>query len=289
MISIIIVNFNAGDALGANLHTLRRNWPQGVEAEIIIVDNASTDTSLAVIGLDEPGPPITVVRNDSNRGFAAACNQGIAASRGECLLFLNPDVTVEASMMLKVAAALDADTRAGMAGCRLLNPDGSEQRGARRRIPDPRSALAHLTGLGRLSPRRFTDFNQADEPLPEGPVDVEAISGAFMMVKREAMARVGLWDEGYFLHGEDLDWCLRFTQAGYRILFVPDAIAVHDRGTCSRSRPLRVEWHKHRGMWRFFRKHQAADEPVWVRMTVWCGITAHFLLRALGRGLFPSA
>lgn len=283
MLSVIVVDHNAGPLLARNLRRLRETWPASPDAEIIVVDNASDDGSVeAVEALAAgPGPSLRVLRNTDNRGFAAACNQGIARARGDFLLFLNPDVTVDAPDVLAVRAVLHADPDAGMAGLRLLNPDGSEQRGARRAIPDARRAFWHFSGLSRLFPGRFPDFNAGEAPLPAVPVPVEAVSGAFMLVRRAAMEQVGGWDEGFFLHGEDLDWCLRFGKAGYRILFVPGATAVHAQGTCSRRRPVWVEWHKHRGMWRFYRKHQAPEQAVAMRVLVATGISLHFLLRTV--------
>jgi len=114
--------------------------------------------------------------------------------------------------------------------------------------------LAPLARRLRMADGRVRDFVRRGDPLPSYPVEVEAISGAFMFVRREAVAKVGPLDEGYFLHCEDLDWCLRFRQAGYRVLFVPGVAVVHDKGASSRGRPVRVLWHMHRGMVRFYRK-----------------------------------
>lgn len=283
MISVVVVNHNAGPALAGNLRLLAGSWPAAREAEIIVVDNASDDGSIKEVEealAAGPGPSLRVLRNRDNRGFAAACNQGAALASGDFLLFLNPDVAVEGRDIITVREALAADPEAGMTGLRLLNRDGSEQRGARRAIPDPRRALWHFSGLSRLFPHRFPDFNAREAPLPTGPVPVEAISGAFMLVRRSAMEAAGGWDEGFFLHCEDLDLCLRFGQAGYRILFVPGASAVHAQGACSRRRPIRVEWYKHRGMWRFYRKHQAPHQAPAMQALVVTGIALHFLLLA---------
>ncbi|MFO7568493.1 MAG: glycosyltransferase family 2 protein, partial [Smithellaceae bacterium] len=122
-------------------------------------------------------------------------------------------------------------------------------------------------------PKLFTDFLLYQEAIPDGPVEVEAISGACMLVKREAFEDVGPMDENYFLHCEDLDWCMRFRQKGWQILFVPGARVVHDQGTCSREKPFFVEWHKHKGMMRFYRKffrHQYPGPLFWlVTAGVW--------------------
>ncbi len=253
LISVVIVNFNAGDDLVASVESALAST---VEVEAVIVDNASTDESLARLTERFDGDPrVGILRNDANLGFARASNAGIRETRGEHVLLLNPDCAVEPGTLAAVRQALDERPGAGMAGCLIRNPDGTEQAGCRRRLPTPARAFARAFGLTRFGESgRRADFVLAGQPLPDGPVEVEAISGAFMMVRRDALDRVGLLDEGYFLHCEDLDWCQRFRQAGLAILFVPGATAVHVKGRSSRDRPVRVLWHMHRGMVRFYRK-----------------------------------
>jgi GT2 family glycosyltransferase len=169
-----------------------------------------------------------------------------------------------------------------MAGCIIRNPDGSEQVASRRAIPDPWIGLVRVLRLDRVWPgltsRRRLELT--DEPMPTRPVPVEAISGSFMLVRRSALEEVGPLDEGYFLHCEDLDWFVRFRQAGWAIYLVPDLEVVHHKGACSTGRPVAVEWHKHKGMARFFRKFQARDYPLPFRLLVLIGIWAHFALVA---------
>jgi GT2 family glycosyltransferase len=142
-------------------------------------------------------------------------------------------------------------------------------------MPTPWLALSRVLRLNRLFPNdpRFRDFNAEDLSRPNRPIYVEAISGAFMLVRRRALEEVGLLDEGYFLHCEDLDWFMRFRQAGWKILFVPDAEAIHVKGACSQAEPIRVLWHKHRGMLRFYRKFYRKMYPwplMWaVTVAVW--------------------
>ncbi|WP_434627451.1 glycosyltransferase [Pseudomonas sp. Z6-14] len=177
--------------------------------------------------------------------------------------------------------ALRSSPGIGMVGGFLCNPDGSEQAGGRRVFPTPRRAFMRAFGLSRLSalfPSVLSDFLLHKEPLPRVPVAVavavavavEAISGACMLVKREAIESVGLWDEDYFLHCEDLDWCMRFHQAGWRVLFVPGARVMHVFGGCSRHRPYFVEWHKHLGFLRFYRKFFRREYPtvLWVSVVI---------------------
>lgn len=254
-VSVVIVNYNAGDRLVECVESVFRH---NAGVEVIVVDNASADNSLDLLVQVLGGhKPLRIHKNERNLGFSAACNLGMRLARFDQILFLNPDCLLEQDSLRKLATCLSEQKKAGMVGGLLLNPDGSEQAGGRRLTPTPARALARVLNLSLLS-RYFSslsaDFNLHCQPLPRQPLEVEAISGACMLVKREAVDDVGPWDEGYFLHCEDLDWCMRFRQKGWRILFVPDARIFHAKGACSCSRPVFVEWHKHKGMVRFYRK-----------------------------------
>jgi GT2 family glycosyltransferase len=217
---------------------------------------------------------------------------------GEFVLFLNPDCRLDEGAVSALLQPLQANTTVGMVGGLLVNPDGSEQGGGRRAVPTPWRSFVRASGLSRFAnrwPKLFFDFHLHNQPLPDRPIEVEAISGACMLVKREAVVDVGLWDEGYFLHCEDLDWCMRFRQKGWKILFVPSARVAHVLGACSRSHPVFVEWHKHKGMMRFYRKFFRYQYPgilMWlVAMGVWLrfGLVATYyaakrVRRALERG-----
>ena len=168
-----------------------------------------------------------------------------------------------------------------MVGGLLTYADGREQGGGRRAVPTPWRSFVRAFGLARLShrwPKLFDDFHLHKQPLPAGPLPVEAISGACMLVTREAIDDFGLMDEGYFLHCEDLDLCMRARGRGWQILFVPDAPVVHHKGGCSRERPIFVEWHKHKGMVRFYQKHFRHQYPAGlmelVIISVWLRFTA---------------
>jgi GT2 family glycosyltransferase len=280
-VSVVIVNHNAGrllaDCLEAALAQAR---------QVILVDNASRPASFepvaARFATDER---LQIVRSKTNTGFAAGCNRGAALATEATLLFLNPDCILGPNALASLVGTLLADDRVGMVGGLLTDAGGREQGGARRSLPTPWRSIVRGFGLGRLAwlaPRLFSDFYLHREPLPAAAVDVEAVSGALVMVSREAFDDAGPWDEGFFLHCEDLDLCLRFRQAGWRVLFEPRAAAVHHRGMCGRSRPVAVEWHKHRGMIRFYRKHFRAAYPpglfglvvagVWLRFAAVAGL-----------------
>ncbi|WP_457967217.1 glycosyltransferase family 2 protein [Pseudomonas sp. R4-84] len=278
---VIIVNYNAGDLLRASV---RSAFAAGA-SKVIVVDNDSRDDSLMLLArIDAATGSLQIVRNATNLGFAAACNQGARLSEASNLLFLNPDTELAADAIDRMLQALRSSPGIGMVGGFLCNPDGSEQAGGRRVFPTPRRAFMRAFGLSRLSalfPSVLSDFLLHKEPLPRVPVAVEAISGACMLVKREAIESVGLWDEDYFLHCEDLDWCMRFHQAGWRVLFVPDARVMHVFGGCSRHRPYFVEWHKHLGFLRFYRKFFRRKYPTVLWVSVIIGVWLRFGLVVL--------
>lgn len=271
VISVVIVNYNAGRFLSKCINSL---LDCSLKTEIIVVDNASTDKSLHSINTFSQ---VTIIRNKQNLGFSAGCNIGIKSANGNYVFFLNPDCILSSESVSQLWSYLQAHDQVGMAGGLLVYPDGTEQGGGRRAIPTPWRTLVKTLGLTRFSsrwPHLFSDFHLHKQPLPKEPVEVEAISGACMLVKRDALEDVGLWDEGYFLHCEDLDYCMRFRKNGWKIMFLSQVKIVHEHGACSKNRPFFVEWHKHKGMLRFYRKFfkQQYSYLLWsgVVLGVWC-------------------
>lgn len=276
IVSIIIVNYNAGALLQECVKSVLSN-----DTEVIVVDNNSYDDSIELLIARFPHPqhPVNLIVNESNVGFAAACNIGARTAAGKYLLFLNPDCRLDPGALKTMLAVLENNHEVGMLGGLLVDPDGTEQGGGRRAVPTPWRSFVRAFGLARFAkrwPTLFFDFHLHKQPLPEHPIEVEAISGACMLIRAESLAEVGPWDEGYFLHCEDLDWCMRFRRAGWKILFVPNARIVHHQGTCSRSRPFFVEWHKHKGMIRFYRKFFREDYPGILMLLVSFGVWMRF-------------
>jgi GT2 family glycosyltransferase len=267
-VDVVVVNYNGGDLL---LRAVAAVLASTVSLRLVLVDNASMDGSAAEV--ETRFPEVVLLRNSRNLGFAAAANQGLRAGDAEFALLLNPDCLLGPDTLEQMLRVLEKHPEAGMAGCRILNPDGGEQRGCRRELPTLASGAGKA--LGR---QRAMDLHL--QPLPEAPQQVEAISGAFMLLRREAIADVGLLDEGYFMHCEDLDWCRRFLDAGWKILFVPHVEVVHHQGHCSRAVPLRVLWHKHRGMARYYRKFLAGRAGMFKSAVILPSIYGRFLILA---------
>jgi GT2 family glycosyltransferase len=283
LVSVIIVSFQSEeDIAGCVRSVLASDLP----VELILVDNDSQDRTVEkaqdVLG---GRPDYEIICNLRNLGFAKAVNIGIERARGAFVLLLNPDCIVEPDTIRSVVEVLEARPNAGMAGCLLLNEDGSEQAGCRRVLPTPWRSLVRVLRLDKLFPRhpRFRGFLLTEEPLPVDTVEVESLSGAFLLARRSAIEAVGRLDEAYFMHCEDLDWCIRFRQAGWKVLFVPFARSLHKKGRSSRSRPVRVEFYKHRGMIRFYNKFLRQRYPgalmwlvvvaVWVRFGIRVSVT----------------
>ncbi|MGH2951193.1 MAG: glycosyltransferase family 2 protein, partial [Solirubrobacterales bacterium] len=196
------------------------------------------------------------------------------------VLVLNPDTKVTAGTLDRLLELMESRPEVGMCGPRLELPDGSFDHAARRSFPTPRSALGHFTGLGR---RQGASGELAAYRAPEvkaGPVD--AVNGAFMLIRRSALEQVGLFDEGYWMYMEDLDLCYRFGEAGWTVWYEPEATVVHVKaGTSGTLRPLRLNYAFHYGMYRFYRAHYAERRNPLYNRIIYCGIAAKLALSAI--------
>jgi len=284
-ITAIIVNYNACDILLESVMSLLR---EACVCKIIVIDNNSKDNSMdAIERLAEGESRLLCIRNSENLGFARACNMAIPMVQSSYMLFFNPDCIAEPGALDIMTSYMESFPEAAMAGPYLLNPDGSEQAGGRRAVPTPWRTFVrvfHLSWLGKYYPHYFKDFLLYNQPLPNSPIEIEALSGSCMLVRSKAVKEIGPMDECYFIHCEDLDWCMRFRQKGWKIFFIPDARVLHHKGVCSKSRPVFVEWHKHKGMLRFYNKffrHQYPSALMWLVAT---GVWLRFSLVTVNHG-----
>ena len=240
-ISVIIVSYNSGPLL---IECVRSVLGSTVIVEVLVSDNGSTDGSIEGVGqLAATDSRLQLIENGCNLGFARANNIALSRTSGEYVLFLNPDCIVLPNTLALVLAALVEHADAGMAGCLIRTPDGQVEPNCSRRLPTPIGLIRRALGRG-----------STEAPSLPGTSVVEAISGAFMLARRDDLDRIGAFDDAYFMHWEDLDLCRRFRDAGRQLLFVSDVEIVHFKGHSSRRTPLRVEWYKHRGMLRYLRK-----------------------------------
>ena len=259
-LSIIIVSYKSLDWVVKCLGALTAD-SAGLETEMLVIDNDSRDGAAET--LRARFPRVRVQVNFENLGFARAVNQGIAATRGEFVLLMNPDCEVRPGATAALAGFLRAHPRTAIAAPRILNPDGSLEYSARS-FPDPLTFMFNRYSLlTRLFPgnrwsRRYllSDWDHASVR------DVDWVSGACMLVRRAAIEQVGPMDEAFFMFNEDVDWCRRMNQAGWSVDYVPDAVVVHHIGASRREVSNRVILERHRGMIHYFRKHHRA--PAWL-------------------------
>ncbi len=229
-LSLIIVNWNVCDLLQRAIASVYASWDGLPGLEIIVVDNASHDDSVAM--LRETFPQVVVIANAENRGFTGGNNQGLAAATGDFLLLLNPDTEIVGDALPRMIAYLQNHPGVGMIGPQLLNPDGSVQ-SSRRRFPTLPVLFLESTWLEKLAPRKSLRYYYAQEQPDDAIQDVDWITGAAMLTRREVIAQVGGMDEGFFMYSEELDWCRRIREAGWRVIYFPEARVTHHEGKSS--------------------------------------------------------
>lgn len=269
-LSIIIVNYNTRDLLRARLETL--SWP------VIVVDNGSTDGSTEAIS------NFKIIRNTRNLGFAAANNQGIQKAKSKYVLLLNTDCEATPAAIIETLRYIDDNPDVGAVTCKLLLPDGSMDPACHRGFPTPWASLTYFLGLEKLfsTSSFFGQYHQGYKSMKD-PHEVDCISGAFFLVRREVINQVGLLDEKFFMYGEDIDWCYRIRQAGWKIRFYPRVSAVHAKhqsGLAHADRALRSETRKYfyDAMKLFYHKHYHRRYSPLVSTLVLIGIKLRSLL-----------
>jgi N-acetylglucosaminyl-diphospho-decaprenol L-rhamnosyltransferase len=256
-LSVVMVVYRTGPAL---VESLRRVLADGAADEFVIVDNGSTAEEVAVMdAAASRDPRLQILRGHGNVGFARGANLGASAAHGRVLVFLNPDAFLEPGCLEALRTSLHGRPSPCLIGARVMNTDGTEQRGARRGEVTPVTTLLSLTHLAKAAPglRRF-EIHHEDQALPDGPIPAPTISGACFAMTRADFSAIGGFDEGYFLHVEDVDLCWRVRQSGGEVLFHPGARVVH-LGSTSKKAPVVVEFWKGLGLARYFRKR--ADRP----------------------------
>ena len=273
-IAAIVVSHESASTLERCLQQLR--VARDV-AEIRVIDNASLDGTLDIIQRHAAmDPRVRFIGNPDNPGFAVGCNQGAKESGAPWLAFVNPDLMVEVDTLSRLRAHAHSVGGNALLGVELVDEAGAPDTAARRNDPVFATMLRTLGRGSKLS------VPTSDEKILQ-PVD--AISGALMLMPRALFERIGGFDEGYRLHAEDLDLCRRARMAGAVVAVANDIRVLHVRGVSSRARPLFVEWHKHRGLWRYFCKFEASQRGAFTRLAVAGGIWTHFVAAVLRRAL----
>ena len=280
-LSVVFLNYNTRDLTRQALSSVLAA-AEGLEVEIFVVDNASADGSADMVA--EEFPQVKLICNEANVGFAAGNNVALRQVAGEYALLINTDTIVRRDALRTMVEFLDAHPEAGACGCKILDPDGTLQLDSRRGFPTPLAAFCKMSGLSRLFPKHPLIAHYHMTYLdPEQTAEVEVLSGSCMMVRKAAMDQVGLLDEDYFMYGEDIDWCYRFHQAGWKIYYVPTTEIIHFRGESGRGTPLKILYRKSQAMSIFVNKHMARRYrffPLWLLQV---GIALHGTFRFLAR------
>jgi len=251
-----MVSYWTGPVLFAAIEAVLAQDEESV-VEFILVDNGNPPAVTKELARRaKTEPRLRLVSGHGNVGFARGCNIGARRAVGRYLLLLNPDCCLGPGAIPALLAEAAVRGDHWMLGCRLVNPDGSEQRGSRRTLLTPYTALVEAFRLDMLAPRLFRlhRLNRHDDPPPNGTIRIPAISGACMMLPAATFRAMGWLDEGYFLHVDDLDLCYRLHKAEIPVFYVPHIEAVHHFSS-SQANPVLVEWHKTRGFLRYFWTH----------------------------------
>jgi GT2 family glycosyltransferase len=285
-LEVVIVSHGAEELLRRCLRSLSAHPPAG-PMRVTVVDSGSPDATPDMVAREFPA--VRLLRR-GNIGFSAANNLILRESEAAAVLLLNPDTEVYAGTLDAALERLRSEPRIGMVGCKLVLESGELDHACKRSFPTPLSALAHFTGIGRaaaaggaLSQYRATELGD-DEPG-----EVDAVNGAFMLCRAEAVREVGLLDEGYWLYMEDLDWCHRFWDAGWKVFYEPAGVALHVKGASSagRRRP-RQEIAFHRGMGRFYRRFDAPEHNPLLNAAIYAGVAAKLAVALTRTALSPA-
>ena len=276
-LDVAIVAYRCRELARECLASLRAHPPRR-SMNLVVVDNDSRDGTIEMVR--DEFPEVDLVEAGRNLGFSAATNIAIGRGSAPYVLALNPDTRMRAGVLDHLLALMDGRPEIGICGCRLEREDGTPDHAARRSFPTPLSALGHFTGLARRLPGSHRLAAYTAPTVDEGPVD--AVNGAFMLIRRAALEQVGLFDEGYWMYMEDLDLCYRVKQAGWKVWYEPAVTVVHVKaGTSGRHRRFRLNCAFHHGMARFYRTHYARSRPAALNAAVYAGIAVKFGVSAV--------
>lgn len=251
-LSIVVVSWNVRELLRCCLRSVFTSWPEIERLQVIVVDNASSDGSAEMVATEFPR--VQVIRNEVNRGFAAANNQGLALALGRYAMLLNPDTEVVGDALPTMVRFADTHPDVAVVGPCLLDVDKTPQL-SRYRFPTFATALFESTWLQPVAPRRLLARYYALDLPPDEPCDVDWVRGAALLVRRRAIEQVGLLDENYFMYSEELDWCRRFRAAGWRVVYLPTAQIVHYEGKSSEQAVAARHIHFQTSKVYYFRKY----------------------------------
>ncbi|MBX4205323.1 MAG: glycosyltransferase family 2 protein [Candidatus Doudnabacteria bacterium] len=268
-LSIIIVNYNTKDLTRKCLASVFASSTNFV-FEVLVSDNGSSDGSIEMIRSEFP--QVRLLENNANLGFSKGNNVAIEQAQGQLVLLLNTDTEVRSNTLELSVRYMYAHPDVGIMGCKVLLPNGRLHEASRRRFPNPANAFLRLFGLA-----KFSNYNYRNVSVDE-EMEVDSVVGAFLMIKKEVIDKIGLLDEEFFMYGEDLDWCWRAKEAGFKVMYYPAAEITHYLYGSSKAVAFRsVRW-AYDAMKIFYRKHYAASHNFLFNQMVYLGITLRMYL-----------
>jgi GT2 family glycosyltransferase len=267
-LTIIIVNYNTKALLQKCLESVFSSQTNST-FEVIVSDNGSTDGSIEIVR--QNFPKVRLIENKVNLGFSKANNIAIKQSTGEYILLLNSDTVVRENTFDLSIKYLDEHPQTGIMGGKVLLPDGSLDQACRRKFPNPWNSFLRLFGF-----KKFSDYN-IDAPTDQ-EMEVDSVMGAYLMIKKSVVSKIGLLNEDYFMYGEDLDWCWRVKDAGYKVIYYPKAEIIHFKYGSAQAVPFKTIRLAHQAMKIFYRQHYADKYSPLFNQFVFLGINLRMYL-----------
>lgn len=284
-LSIIMVPFRAKEVFRKALLSLEVSKTDFL-FEVIVIDNNSADGTVEMVRNEfqtkEVWKDRLVLFENTNEGFPKGNNRGIKMKRGEWVLLLNPDTEVEPNTLQVMYDFMQSRKDVGVATCKLIKADGTLDKACRRSVPTPWVAFARLSGLSKLFPnnKTFAKYNLEYKSIDE-ETEVDACVGAFMFISPECMQKVGLLDESFYMYGEDLDYCMRVKEAGFKVWYYPKTTTIHYKGQSSKKTPAKALYAFHEAMWIFYKKFFRKKYLYLLDPFVYTGIWARYFWKRL--------
>ncbi len=273
-LSIIIVNYRTFELTKNTIKSVINNTENSYE--IFVVDNNSMDGSYEKLKSffknEISMGKVIFIANSSNQGFAVANNLAIKESKGEFILLLNSDTLIKENSIDKCLNYVKNQDKVGAIGCKIILPNGDLDKACKRSFPNPKNSFYKLFGFNRIKKNSNSNDYNLDALDENGIYEVDSLVGAFMLVRRETINEIGLLDEDYFMYGEDIDWCYRIKDAGWKILYYGEAEIIHYKGASSKKQKSKLIYEFYRAMYLFYNKHYKNKYSFFTRFSVYLGI-----------------
>lgn len=285
-LSIVIVNYNTKDLLKQTIESVINNT-KGIEYEIWVVDNSSKDGSVEMV--QEEFKNVKLIASKENLGFPKGNNVAIRKATGRYILLLNSDTKVIGDNLQNCVSYMDQHKEIGALGCKVELPDGTLDHACKRGFPTPEASLYYFLKLNKIMKNKRKYGAYTASYLGEDEVgEVDALMGAFMMIPRTVIDKIGMLDEEFFMYGEDIDWCYRIKEAGYKIMYYPKEKIIHYKGSSSKKKKAKTTYEFHRAMILFYRKHYNDKYNIFVKVLVYIGVALRMILSMI-KNLFKKS